>query len=182
MKRFSKTRNRIAGVLSAALVTMTALQPLDAVYINRFSQTTNGYISYTGNTLELSKLSGQNQPGNLGSGGAFITINGSSQVGSYPDSANPVAGTTLNWAQNSSSAVLDLPPGSTVLYAELIWSGSYGWGGQIPFDPANPGNFIPSVTSVHLTDPQGVTNAVAPAAATFQKVTPQALPTWKLCG
>ena len=34
-------------------------------------------------------------------------------------------GTTLNYALNSSSAELNLPVGSTVLYAELVWGGLF---------------------------------------------------------
>lgn len=39
--------------------------------------------------------------------------------GTYP------AGTTSAYASNSSAAILTLPSGSTILYAELIWGGSY---------------------------------------------------------
>lgn len=34
-------------------------------------------------------------------------------------------GTTLNYLQNGSNAILSLPAGSTVLYAELIWGGLF---------------------------------------------------------
>ena len=45
-------------------------------------------------------------------------------MGNYPN------GTTLTFAQNSSTATLSLPAGSTVLYAELTWAGSYAYGNQ----------------------------------------------------
>lgn len=97
----------------------------EAVYIKRFTTTDNGGILFTGNTLGLSKVAGQNQPGSLDSAGAFITTDLTQKVGNYP------AGTTLEWQKNASYAYLDLPSGSTVLYAELVWSGSYGFENQI---------------------------------------------------
>ena len=81
-------------------------------------------MTYTGNTLGLSKATNANQPGTNGAIGAFITTNTSLKVGTFP------SGTTLNWTNNSSSAILRLPVGSSVIYAELIWGGSYRYGGQ----------------------------------------------------
>ena len=51
--------------------------------------------------------------------GAFATTNTALQVPTFP------AGTTLNYTQNSSTAILNIPAGSTILYAELIWGGNY---------------------------------------------------------
>src|SRR6266511_4333076 len=94
--------------------------PAHAAYINRFSTITNGVITFTGNTLGLSKQPTTNAPGTSDAIGAFITTNTALRDGTlYP------FGTTADWHQNSSAAVLNLPPGSTVLHAELIWSGSY---------------------------------------------------------
>src|SRR5262249_9664330 len=69
------------------------------------------------------------------------------------------AGTTLAFAQNSASAQLNLPAGSTVLYAELTWGGSYAFGGQ---DVSGSRN-----NSVTLTTPAR-TSTVAPDP-TFQR-------------
>ena len=86
---------------------------------NRFSTTTNGALAITGNTLGLSKISNQNRAGTIGAIGAFVTTNTALQVPTFP------AGTTLNYTQNSSTAILNIPAGSTILYAELIWGGNY---------------------------------------------------------
>jgi len=128
---------------------------LHAVYINRFTTIDNGAILFTGNTLGLSKASNLNQPGTLDSIGAFITIDTNQQVGSFPP------GTTLDWDHNSSSANLDLPPDSQVLYAELIWSGSWGFENQII------GNEMDS--AVKLITPQGAIHSVLPDPITKQK-------------
>jgi len=139
-------------------------------YITRFTTLANGGLAFTGNALGLSKLAGANQPGTSDSIGAFITTDNSQAVGSYPASLSPPAGTTLLWQSNSSTAYLDLPAGSTVLYAELIWGGSYGFGGQIPY-PGSP--FIPDVTSVTMITPQNNIFTIAPDPATAQQaITP----------
>ncbi len=86
--------------------------------INRYTATTRGGLRFTGNTLGLSKRTNQNASGTLGSIGAFASPGGGT-VPTFP------AGTTLSCAANGSSAVLNLPAGSTVLYAELVWGGNY---------------------------------------------------------
>ncbi|MBD5132797.1 MAG: DUF11 domain-containing protein [Clostridiales bacterium] len=88
-------------------------------FIQRYSDVKKGGIVFTGNTLGLSKAPNQNAPGTLGSIGAFTSLNNALQVGTFP------AGTTLDYTQNGSRAMLDLPAGSTVLYAELIWGGLF---------------------------------------------------------
>ncbi|CAG7651182.1 hypothetical protein PAESOLCIP111_06263 [Paenibacillus solanacearum] len=67
--------------------------------------------------LSRSEVSGV--PGTADSIGAFITTNTALRYGAYP------FGTTDNYLLNSSSAILTLPAGSSVLYAELIWGGTY---------------------------------------------------------
>ena len=88
-------------------------------FIQRYSDVKKGGIVFTGNTLGLSKASNQNAPGTEGSIGAFTSLNTALQVSTFP------MGTTLNYAQNGSSANLNLPVGSTVLYAELVWGGLF---------------------------------------------------------
>lgn len=126
-------------------------------FINRYSATLNGALTFTGNTLGLSKLNNQNQPGTAHSIGAFSTLNTSSQVGTFP------AGTTLNWQQNESQAILNLPAGSTVRYAELIWGGCY------VTSNTNVTSFINN--PVTLVTPVGSV-AVSPDAATSNNLTP----------
>ncbi|SEG42957.1 Ig-like domain-containing protein [Paenibacillus sp. UNC499MF] len=93
-------------------------------FINRYSVTTNGAITFTGNTLGLSKANNTNAPGTAHSIGTFTTVNTTLRDGTYP------LGTTSDYRLNSSSAILVLPAQSTVLYAELIWGGSYNLGGE----------------------------------------------------
>ncbi|MCA1060587.1 DUF11 domain-containing protein [Rossellomorea aquimaris] len=88
-------------------------------FVNRFSERTCGEMTFTGNTLGLSQLLNQNRAGIQGSIGAFTTVDVNMQVPTFPQ------GTTLNYQENSSSAILQIPSGSTILYAELIWGGNY---------------------------------------------------------
>ena len=122
-------------------------------FIRRYSDVKKGGIVFTGNTLGLSKATNQNAPGTLGSIGAFTSLNNALQVGTFP------AGTTLDYTQNGSRAVLSLPAGSTVLYAELVWGGLF----------RSSVNNISAVTnnSITFTTPLG-TFTVAPDPATSQ--------------
>lgn len=106
-----------------------------------------------GNTLGLSKAAGTLLPGTLGSIGAFITTNSALQAPGWP------INTTLNWQQNSSTAVLSLPAGSTVIHAELYWCADY-ISGAINLS-ANVAN------SITLTDPSGTAHSVAPTDSTL---------------
>ena len=90
--------------------------------------------------------------------GAFITTNLASQV---PVGWPP--GTTQIWQDNSSTAQVDIPPGSTVLYAELIWGAIAVNGTQ------DVSGFINN--SIDLTSLAG-TSQVAPEPAT-QFIVPQ---------
>jgi large repetitive protein len=116
-------------------------------YVTRFTMITNGAITFTGNALGLSKASNVNQAGTLDSIGAFSTVNTALQVPTFPP------GTTLTFSQDSASAILNLPPGSTVLYAELTWGGGYIAGGQDVSGSLN--------NAVTLTTPAG-TASVSP--------------------
>ncbi|MCD3331061.1 beta strand repeat-containing protein, partial [Clostridium botulinum] len=83
-----------------------------------FSKNANAAITFTGNALGLSKASNIQDMGTESAIGAYITNNTTSSVSTYPN------GTTATYSLNSSSAVLNIPSGSTILYAELIWGGS----------------------------------------------------------
>jgi uncharacterized repeat protein (TIGR01451 family) len=127
-----------------------------SAYIKRFSTVANGAVTYTGNTLGLSKQSSANAPGNQGSIGTFITTDTFTRDNTYP------FGTTSNWLQNGSTALLTIPPGSTILYAELIWGGSYNYGGQNV--SANLATFVTFAT------PSG-SSSVNPSATTAVTLT-----------
>ncbi|MFO0553750.1 MAG: MYXO-CTERM sorting domain-containing protein [Polyangiaceae bacterium] len=91
----------------------------------RYTATAPGGIIATGNTLGLSKELNANGPGTRDSIGTFLTL-GNSTDDTPANLANPwPPGTTYDWTQNGSTAVLDLPVESTVLYAELLWGGSF---------------------------------------------------------
>ncbi|MEK5415130.1 DUF7507 domain-containing protein [Paenibacillus sp. FSL L8-0708] len=115
-----------------------------------------GAITFTGNTLGLSRSDTIGVPGTLDSIGGFTTVNTSSTFGSYP------SGTTSLYTSNSSAAILVLPSGSTVLYAELIWGGTY-INGTVNLSSAinNP---------VSLITPAGTTFSVTPDSATSNVV------------
>lgn len=115
-----------------------------------------GAVTFTGNTLGLSRSETTGVPGTQDSIGAFSTVNTSSTFGTYP------AGTTSLYQSNSSAAILTLPAGSTVLYAELIWGGSY-INGNVNLSAVinNP---------VSFTTPAGNTVSVSPDAATANTV------------
>lgn len=120
-------------------------------FFNRFTATTRGGIRFVGNTLGLSKLTNQNSAGTQGSIGAFTTLLGGT-VSNFP------AETTLTFADNGSAAILNLPAGSDVLYAELVWGGNYrsatqNISGQInnPIGFTNPQNNTVSITQSPVT-------------------------------
>ncbi|MFC4775228.1 hypothetical protein ACFO9Q_00335 [Paenibacillus sp. GCM10023252] len=128
-------------------------------FVNRYFQNDNGAITFTGNTLGLSRSNTVGVPGREDSIGAFVTTNNSLTFGTYP------AGTTNNFRLNRSEANLVLPAGSTILYAELIWGGCYINGG------VDLSAFINE--PVAFTTPQGTFN-VSPDPATAFSASPSA--------
>ncbi|MBS0589520.1 MAG: DUF11 domain-containing protein, partial [Proteobacteria bacterium] len=151
-------RHALLGLGLLALSAVSA--PADAAWIKRYANTAPGAITFTGNTLGLDKATGyNNRPGTNGSVGGFITTNTASQVGRLP------YGTTTAWASNSSSAVLRIPAGSTVLYAELIWGGSY----YVTDNSSYTQDLTSSVpTPVSLKVGSAAPVSISPAAATAQ--------------
>ncbi len=145
--------SKLLIALMICLLEFVCLNEAQAVYVNRFSTTTNGAITFTGNTLGLDGSATLGTPGTTGSIGAFTTTNTALQFGTFGP------GSTNNWLQNSSTATLSIPAGSTVLYAELIWGGSYSYGGQDVSASIN--------NAITFTTPSG-TFSVAPNAATSQ--------------
>ncbi|ACS99004.1 DUF11 domain-containing protein [Paenibacillus sp. JDR-2] len=124
-------------------------------FVNRFFLNRTGGATFTGNTLGLSRSETVGVPGTVDSIGGFTTTNTALTFGTYP------AGTTGNFALNSSSAVLVLPAGATVLYAELIWGGTYLNNG------VDLSAFINNAVS--FTTPAG-TFSISPDPATAQQV------------
>ncbi|GLX67284.1 hypothetical protein [Paenibacillus glycanilyticus] len=124
-------------------------------FVNRFFLNRTGGATFTGNTLGLSRSETVGVPGTVDSIGGFVTTNTALTFGTYP------AGTTGNYALNSSSAVLVLPAGATILYAELIWGGTYLNNG------VDLSAFINNAVS--FTTPAG-TFSISPDPATSQEV------------
>src|SRR4051794_38505714 len=155
--RRSPSRLVLIALLVAAMLPLSGLfsvQIAAAAYQLRYSTITTGALTFTGNTLGLSKAAGTNAPGLSHGIGTFISTNTALRDGTYP------FGTTANWALDSSAANLAMPAGSTVRYAELIWSGSYSYAGEDVSAALN--------NSVSLTTPGGQTFIVAPDPATAQ--------------
>jgi uncharacterized repeat protein (TIGR01451 family) len=149
---------RVVSMLLFSLALLSAVD-LQGAYIKRYSTIANGGMTFTGNTLGLSKRTNSNRPGSNGSIGTFITTDSNSQDGSrWYD------GTTSDWTENDASAQLSIPSGSSVLYAELIWGGSYDYVDQDVSDELN--------TSVSFATPGG-SYSVSPTASTSSTLTGQ---------
>ncbi len=96
------------------LLCLLAIPTAQAAYVQVYNTIQKGAVTFTGNTLVLQST------GTSGTGGAYVAANLGTAVAGYP------IGTTSNYLLNNSKAVLSVPAGATVLYAELIWSGSIG--------------------------------------------------------
>ncbi|MEG0297564.1 MAG: SdrD B-like domain-containing protein [Clostridium sp.] len=94
--------------------------------INVYNAIQKGAVTITGNTLGLGKGGGLN-PGFGGSIGGFVTTDVTLPTPTAWVGIENLANNeniTLNWMENSSTAYLNLPIGSEVLHARLIWGGS----------------------------------------------------------
>jgi MYXO-CTERM domain-containing protein len=165
MARFNDIRPRLGrplrcfGALAAAGLLSFAAHDAEAQQL-RFSTTAPGGIAATGNTLGLSKAGGVNGPGIHDSIGTFISLDSSSYDDEPFVETNPwPAGTTYDWTQNGSTAVLVLPDRSEVLYAELVWSGSYY------YDPEDVSAFLDDAVVLTVG---GESIDVSPDGATAQ--------------
>lgn len=152
----------------------------------------HGAITFIGNALGLNKIScnaalpdgvSANNPGTMvgnraHSQGAFITTDASDVVNNYISATTDLGspgGTTLDYTKSNSNAILNLPAGSTVLYAELVWSGGYGIYCDVDGFFVGPALdpdciLIPASTQpVRLTTPDNVTHMIMPDPATAMR-------------
>jgi uncharacterized repeat protein (TIGR01451 family)/MYXO-CTERM domain-containing protein len=115
----------LASLAALGLVSTTS-EAADPVL--RFSDAKPGNVVAIGNTLGLSKGLNVDAPGTQDAIGTFITLDTTSMDAGWP------AGTTDLWQDNESAAVLTLPAAAEitpeVLYAELVWGGSFQYGGE----------------------------------------------------
>ena len=116
----------------------------------RYSTVTNGAITFTGNTVGLSKKEESNDAGTEHSIGAYISTDPTLNYDSYATtSSNPTnnnSGSTLAITENGSFSYLNIPTNSTILYADLIWAGSYISGSE------DNSNLIQSAVNVSIND------------------------------
>ncbi len=119
--------------------------------IKRYQNTLKGRMIVTGNTMMLY------QP-TIAQAGPFTSTNTALQDGTSPP------GTTRTWQQNSSMAVLTIPAGGIVAYAELTWTSLLSGGGfDVSANKNTPVIFKTPITSTTVspqaTDDTG-TNAI----------------------
>lgn len=120
---------KLYAPLLLAIATATAMPQAAEAQAIRFTATAPGGIIGTGNTLGLAKDTSLNGPGIRDSIGTFISL-GNTVDNSPVNAANPwPMGTTNDWKMNGSTAELDLPE-AEVLYAELVWGGSFQYGAE----------------------------------------------------
>lgn len=99
-------------------------------YHLRYSKNIAGGIVFTGNTNGLSLSNDDNTLYNQAQNGfdgigVYSSLNSSLQVQGYPQ------GTTKNWRENGSTANLQLPTGSVIDKAILIWGANSYWGANL---------------------------------------------------
>jgi uncharacterized repeat protein (TIGR01451 family) len=104
---------RLSVLLGVGLLLLGA-STAEAAYVQVYNTIQKGAVTFTGNTLVLQST------GTSGTAGVYIAAGSTNQVAGYP------VGTTTVYTANASRAVLTLPPGATVLHAELVWSGTKG--------------------------------------------------------
>jgi fimbrial isopeptide formation D2 family protein/uncharacterized repeat protein (TIGR01451 family) len=141
---FSRSTQRLRhlGTLACAVFVLLASPGADAAYVQVYNTIQKGALTFTGNTLVL------NSATVAGTGGVYVAADLGTAVAPYP------VGTTNNYLLNNSRAQLKIPFGATVLYAELIWSGTVGTNTAAAMNG-----------SVKFVTPSG-TYSIAPSAAT----------------
>ncbi|PJB48973.1 MAG: hypothetical protein CO108_01355 [Deltaproteobacteria bacterium CG_4_9_14_3_um_filter_63_12] len=118
---------------SPAFAIMVLLLTASTAHANilRYTTTVEGGLAVTGNTLGLSKETNVNGPGLQDSIGTFCSTEAGS-IDNVPVSTGAAwpAYTTADWHVNGSTGALALPADAHVLYAELIWGGSFAYGSE----------------------------------------------------
>ncbi len=152
--RFGRTLRAASFCIAFALAALAA-PAANAAYVQVYSTIQKGALTFTGNTLELggNAVTNSGTPGTSATGGAFIAVElPGTRYGTFPFGTT---GPTAQFVNNASRAVLNVPPGATVLYAELIWSGTIG--------TLTAGQLNSNVT---FKTPSGGTYTISPNGAT----------------
>ena len=134
---------------------------------NVYTKNIPGMIAFACNTLGLNGacssftdvFTGCNQPGKSGISGAWISTDKTMQandnwrqfVSSLPQ-VDTIGGTTFDYTKNSSSCKLNIPYGSIIDYAILIWSGNSK--SQIIDVSSKEINFTDSLGNIYNIAPQ----------------------------
>jgi hypothetical protein len=141
----------IATLFALATLVLPTLASAQEVI---WSGTLRGELIATGNALGLDS-SGATTPGTGGAIGTFIANpkdHAAAVEGTFP------IGTTADFNQNGSEAVLDLPNNATIASAKLVWACS----SQNAGNPATPVTTPPEVL---LALPNGASQTISPAAS-----------------
>lgn len=147
---------KLYAPLLLAIATATAMPSAAEAQALRFTATAPGGIIGTGNTLGLAKDTSLNGPGIRDSIGTFITL-GNTVDNNPVNAANPwPMGTTNDWKLNGSAAELDLPE-AEVLYAELVWGGSFQYGAEDVTTSLNSSVMLAANGSMMMIPPNPMT-------------------------
>ncbi|NUP05213.1 MAG: hypothetical protein HOW73_04030 [Polyangiaceae bacterium] len=134
----------------------------------RFSTTQPGNVIAAGNTLGLAKQLGLNGPGTEDSIGTFSTLVPGS-VDDFPlNPGNPwFEGTTNDWHDNGSTAILEIPNEAQILYAEVVWGGSFQYGDENVLADLNSSITLSAGGDSITVDPDPTTAVTVNVAGTF---------------
>ena len=147
--------------IGSLILCTTLLCPQVVAQTVRYQGELPGDVTLAGNSLGLAKQTSANGPGNRGSIGTFITDTAALVDNVPANPGNPWGpGTTGLWQLNGSTDDLDLPAGATVVYAELVWGGSWSDGVEDVSASLD--------VAVTLDGPLGGSLAVAPDPTTAQ--------------
>ena len=109
--------------------------------VQRYSDTIKGALIYTGNTLGFS----YNVANLVVDIGAYLAVDPTLSAAGYPTPS------TFNWNQNGSTAQLNIPANSSVVYAEVIWGGSTLGTATPAISTTVPVTFITPLTTTLVT-------------------------------
>ncbi|MGL6105196.1 hypothetical protein [Romboutsia sp.] len=109
--------------------------------VQRYSDTIKGSLIYTGNTLGFS----YNVANTYVDIGAYLAVDPTLSAAGYPTPS------TFRWDQNGSTAQLNIPANSSVVYAEVIWGGSTLGTATPAISTTVPITFITPLTTTLVT-------------------------------